>query len=106
MLFRFSSEGRLVVRVRVGIGGLFCVRDCPCAAVDDSVAAFPGQVGDTDRFAAQQCSGPERARSADAAAKRSRALKGVVFPAEDDGKTTGQGLLRPLGSSFIGVWRP
>ena len=27
-LFRLSSEGRLVARVRVGIGALFCVRDC------------------------------------------------------------------------------
>lgn len=42
-LFRLSSEGRLVARVRVGIGALFCVRDCSqeVIAVCSYPVAFP-----------------------------------------------------------------
>jgi hypothetical protein len=38
-LFRLSSEGRLVARVRVGIGALFCVRDCSRQVV--AVCSYP-----------------------------------------------------------------
>jgi hypothetical protein len=42
-LFRLSSAGRLVARVRVGIGALFCVRDCSqqVVAVCSYPVAFP-----------------------------------------------------------------
>jgi hypothetical protein len=38
-LFRLSSEGRLVARVRVGIGALFCLRDCSQQVV--AVCSYP-----------------------------------------------------------------
>ena len=99
-LFRFSSEGRLVVRVRVGIGGLFCVRDCPCAAVDDSVAAFPGQVGDTNR---SQPSAPDQSARAQLTQPRSAAEPSKVscFPQ----KTTGKQLGRAYSASWLVIYR-
>jgi hypothetical protein len=38
-LFRLTSEGRLVARVRVGIGALFCLRDCAQQVV--AVCSYP-----------------------------------------------------------------
>jgi DnaJ domain len=38
-LFRLSSQGRLVARLRVGIGALFCVRDCSQQVV--AVCSYP-----------------------------------------------------------------